>query len=143
MYDDILLPTDGSDSSSAVVDHAAAIAEGRDATVHVLSVVDDRAFLTLAADLRDDVRVELEADARAAATEAQEALTDRSIEATTAVREGDPAEEILSFVEERGIDLVTMGTHGSNYQQNMVGSVSAHVVSKSSVPVLTVRVDED
>ncbi|MFB6302948.1 MAG: universal stress protein [Haloferacaceae archaeon] len=142
MYDDILLPTDGSDSSAAVVDHAAAIASDRDATVHVLYVVDDRAFLTLADDLRDDVREELEAEAATATAAAREALESRGIEVTTTVREGDPAEEILATIAEEGIDLVTMGTHGANYRQNMVGSVSARVVAEASVPVLTVRVDE-
>lgn len=143
MYDDILLPTDGSDSSAAVVDHAAEIASGRDATVHVLYVVDDRSFLTLADDLRDEVRAELEAEADAATTAAQEALAAADVAATTTVREGDPAEEILAVVAERGIDLVTMGTHGANYRQRMVGSVSAQVVAEASVPVLTVRLDED
>jgi nucleotide-binding universal stress UspA family protein len=142
MYDDILLPTDGSDSVVAVVDHAAAVAAGHDATVHVLYVVDDRAFLTLADDLQADVRAELEAEADDATAAAREALAAAGVETTTAVSEGDPAEEILAFVEERGVDLVTMGTHGANYRQNMVGSVSARVVAESSVPVLTVRVDE-
>lgn len=143
MYDDILLPTDGSGSSVAVVDHAAEIAAGRGATVHVLSVIDDRAFITLADDLQEQLRAELESEADAATTAAREALAAKDIETTTTVREGDPADEILAFVEERGIDLVTMGTHGTNYQQNMVGSVSARVVAESDVPVLTVRVDED
>lgn len=143
MYDDILLPTDGSDSSAAVVDHAAAVATGHDATVHVLYVVDDRAFLTLADDLRDEVRTELEAEGDAATIAAREALAAAGVEATTAVREGDPAEEILAAVEERGIDIVTMGTHGANYRQSMVGSVSARVVAESTVPVMTVRLEED
>lgn len=141
MYDDVLLPTDGGESSAAVVEHAAAAATAHDATVHVLSVIDDRAFPTLADDLRDDVRAELEADADAATAEAREALESAGVTTATAVREGDPAEEILAAVTERGIDLVTMGTHGANYRQNMVGSVSARVVAESAVPVLTVRVD--
>jgi nucleotide-binding universal stress UspA family protein len=142
VYDDILLPTDGSDASAAVVEHAAAIASDRDATVHVLYVVDDRAFLTLADDLQDEVRTELEAEADAATTAARETLAARGIDATTTVREGDPAEEILATVAARDVDLVTMGTHGANYQQRMVGSVSAQVVAESSVPVLTVRVED-
>jgi nucleotide-binding universal stress UspA family protein len=143
MYDDILFPTDGSDSSVAVADHAAEIAAGRDATVHVLSIVDDRAFITLADDLQDQLRAELETEAEAATIAAREVLASKDIETTTTVREGDPADEILAFVEEQGIDLVTMGTHGANYRQNMVGSVSARVVAESDVPVLTVRVGED
>ncbi|MFB6156868.1 MAG: universal stress protein [Haloferacaceae archaeon] len=141
MYDDILLPTDGGDSTGAVVDHAAAIAADRDATVHVLYVVDERSFLTLADDLRDQVRAEFEAEGDAAVDAASGSLAARGVATTTAVREGDPAEEILAYADEHGVDLVTMGTHGANYRQNMVGSVSAQVVAESSVPVLTVRID--
>jgi nucleotide-binding universal stress UspA family protein len=36
-----------------------------------------------------------------------------------------------------------MGTHGANYRQNMVGSVSARVVANAPVPVLTVNVNGD
>ncbi|MFB6202338.1 MAG: universal stress protein [Halorhabdus sp.] len=141
MYDDILLPTDGGDSMGAVVDHAAAIAADREATVHVLYVVDERAFPTLADDLQEDVRSEFEAEGDAAVASAQEALAERGIETTAAVRAGDPAAEILAYADEHGVDLVTMGTHGANYRQNMVGSVSATVVAEARSPVLTVRVD--
>jgi nucleotide-binding universal stress UspA family protein len=143
MYDDILLPTDGSDSMTAVIEHAAAVAGDRDATVHVLYVVDDRAFLTLADDLQDEVQAELDAEGNEALTSVEEYLQARDIATTAVKRRGDPADEILSYVEEAGVDLVAMGTHGANYRQNMVGSVSARVVAKSSVPVLTIRVDEE
>jgi len=40
MYDDILIPTDGSDVAETAVDHAIDLAETYDATVHTLYVVD-------------------------------------------------------------------------------------------------------
>jgi nucleotide-binding universal stress UspA family protein len=141
MYDDILLPTDGTESMGDVYVHTLDLARRHDAVVHVLYVIDDRAFLTLAPDLVDDVVDELEregTDATAAATERLD--TDR-VETTAVIRRGDPAEEILAYVEEAGIDVVTMGTHGANYRQNMVGSVSARVVANAPVPVLTVNVN--
>mgnify|MGYP002760924791 CR=1 FL=1 len=45
MYDRILLPTDGSDGTEQALSHAVEIAEGRDATIHALSVVDRRLYL--------------------------------------------------------------------------------------------------
>jgi nucleotide-binding universal stress UspA family protein len=140
MYGDILLPTDGSDAVEPVVEHAAEIATHRDATVHVLYVVDERAFLTLADDLQTEVRAELEAEGEAAVAEARDALAEHGVGTTAAIREGDPADEILAHVAEREIALVTMGTHGANYRQNMVGSVSAQIVAEATVPVLTVRI---
>lgn len=42
MYDDILIPTDGSRGMKRVAKHALKLAESCEATVHVLYVVDER-----------------------------------------------------------------------------------------------------
>jgi len=53
---------------------------------------------------------------------------------------GDPAEEIIKYVDAEGIDLVIMGTHGrKGLDRVLFGSVAAHVVTRSSVPVMTVN----
>ena len=53
---------------------------------------------------------------------------------------GDPAEEILSYAETEGIDLIIMGTHGrKGIERIFFGSVAERVVKKSQVPVLTVN----
>jgi nucleotide-binding universal stress UspA family protein len=143
MYDDILLPTDGTESMAAVYRHTIDLAKRHDATVHVLYVVDDRAFLTLAPDLVDDVVGELEGEGDEATAAALDRLDSGEVEARAVLRRGSPAEEIIAYVEEAGIDIVTMGTHGANYRQNMVGSVSARVVADAPVPVLTVNVNGD
>jgi nucleotide-binding universal stress UspA family protein len=142
MYDDILLPTDGTESMGDVYRHTLDLARRHDATVHVLYVVDDRAFLTLAPDLVDDVVDELEGEG-SEATAAAQAELGGEVETKAVLRRGDPAEEILAYIDEAGIDVVTMGTHGANYRQNMVGSVSARVVANAPVPVLTVNVNGD
>jgi nucleotide-binding universal stress UspA family protein len=140
MYEDILLPTDGSESMDAVVEHTLDIATRRDATVHVLYVVDDRAFLTLQDEVQTDVLDELEAKGEAATTAMADRLTDAGIAVRTELRKGNPADVILDYSEAAGIDLVTMGTHGAEYEQNMLGSVSQKVVTMSKIPVLTVNI---
>jgi nucleotide-binding universal stress UspA family protein len=53
---------------------------------------------------------------------------------------GDPAEEIVKYVDTEGIDLVIMGTHGrKGLDRILFGSVAAHVVMRSSAPVMTVN----
>lgn len=53
---------------------------------------------------------------------------------------GDPAEEIVRYIETEGIDLVVMSTHGrKGLDRVLFGSVTNHVVRTSSVPVLTVN----
>ena len=140
MYSDILVPTDGSESVGQVLDHTVDIAEGRDVTAHVLYVVDDRAFLAMDDEMHDEVLEDLKTEGQAAVTRVREALESDGIEVSTAISQGDPADQIVSYVEDAGVDLVTMGTHAGEYEKNMLGSTSQKVVTKSPVPVLTVDV---
>src|SRR5277367_2833328 len=55
------------------------------------------------------------------------------------IRFGKPAEEILQFAEENGVDLIVMGTHGRTGLAHLIaGSVTERVVRSSPRPVLTV-----
>ena len=143
MYENVLLPTDGSEAMEAVREHTIEVAGRRDATVHVLYVVDDRAFLTLRDDMLDEVVSELEATGDRAIDAATERLEAAGVTTATAMRQGNPADEIRDYVAANDVDLVTMGTHGREYEQNMLGSVSQRVVSACEVPVLTVRIDDN
>ncbi|WP_226005179.1 universal stress protein [Natrinema salinisoli] len=137
MYETILFPTDGSDHAATVADHAIDIAATRDATLHVLSVVDDRAFLVL-----DDERIErVRDDLRTSAHEAATRAADHGIETTTAVDTGNPVECILDSAATVDADLIVMGTSGDEYERNVVGSVSQRVVRDAPVPVTTVGPD--
>jgi nucleotide-binding universal stress UspA family protein len=141
MYDSILLPTDGSGHMDRAVEHAIDVAVTRDATLHVFSVVDDRAFLVLDDDRVDEVRTELEEKALEAVTEAVGIAEEHGVEVMSDVNAGNPAECIVDYAECNGIDLIVMGTSGDDYEQNVVGSVSKRVVEMSSTPVLTVAPD--
>lgn len=139
MYDDILLPTDG-DSMASVYEHALDIAERRDATVHLLYVVDDRSFLTLDERMRDDVLAELHEDGETTLAEAAALFEERGVAVETATRRGDPVDEILGQAEALGADLLVMGSRRRNYRETMLGSVSQKVIAGADVPVLTVNV---
>jgi nucleotide-binding universal stress UspA family protein len=139
MFERILLPTDGADSMDAVVRTAADIADRRDAEVHILYVIDDRAFLTLQEEMKDEVLGELTGEGEAATDRAAARLREAGIDVTTEIRQGDPADEILSCVEAADTDLVVMGTRRGDYSNSMMGSVSQKVVARAPVPVLTVN----
>ncbi|MHC3439011.1 universal stress protein [Natrialbaceae archaeon A-gly3] len=141
MYETILFPTDGSDHSSRVAEHAIDVAKTRDATLHVFSVVDDRAFLVLDDDRVEDVRADLEANALEAIDDAVTAAEEAGVETETDVDVGNPAECIVDYVDREAVDLVVMGTSGDDYERNVVGSVSQRVVQTSPAPVLTVGLD--
>ncbi|WP_276299326.1 universal stress protein [Halorussus lipolyticus] len=141
MYETVLLPTDGSEAMETVVEHARDVAERRNADVHVLYVVDDRAFLTLDDERVPEVTDELHEEGERATDETAAQFED--VDVTTEIRQGNPADEILSAADDRDADLVVMGTHGADPTRNMLGSVSQKVVTLSSVPVLTVNIAEN
>jgi nucleotide-binding universal stress UspA family protein len=142
MYDDILVPTDGSESIATVLEHTRDIATRRDATVHVLYVIDDQAFLTLDDEMKDEVLAEMQAEGQRALDAVVSETEADGLATVTSIQRGRPAEEIVDYAEREAIDMITMGTQGDEYTENILGSTSKKVVSQSPVPVLTVDVSD-
>jgi nucleotide-binding universal stress UspA family protein len=137
VYDEILLPTDGSDAAEAAVEHAIRLARTYDARVHVLYVVEPPpaaeydATSVLDALRREGDRV---TDQTADRLERSELAT------VTAVRTGAAHRVILDYAAESGIDLVVMGTHGRRgLGRVLLGSVAEKVVRRAPCPVTVVR----
>lgn len=143
MYENILIPTDGSDSAERAVDHALPIAERTDATIHTLYVVDHR--ITMAADenVQTDIRDSLESEGTMALDAVAERARDRGLDTVAERRTGTPWKEILDYVDTHGIDLIVIGSHGKSPREKMntLGSVSERVVDNASVPTLVVRAE--
>jgi nucleotide-binding universal stress UspA family protein len=54
--------------------------------------------------------------------------------------EGDPAEEIVRYASEAGMDLIVMGTHGrSGLERLLMGSVAEKVMRDAACSVLVVK----
>jgi nucleotide-binding universal stress UspA family protein len=145
MYQHILLPTDGSEGLAAAAEHAGRVAERFDATVHVLSVADSRnRFESPSSGLSPEVWEEAEQERAETAVEDAVAALPEDVPVETHIAEGVPKTEILDAIDEFGIDLVVMGTHGrTGIDHYLIGSVAEKVVRKSPVPVMTARLDED
>lgn len=138
MYENVLVPTDGSDGTRQAVVHGATIAERFDATLHALSIVPEGPYGNLEGEAG---REAAERDAELAVEQVEDEARRKGIETTTAVRRGVPDEEILEYADEREIDMIVMGTHGrTGLDRVLVGSVTETVVRKAEVPVVTVRV---
>ncbi|ELZ85694.1 universal stress protein [Haloferax elongans ATCC BAA-1513] len=142
MYEDILVPTDGSPGTMKAVDHALELA-GPESTVHVLSVVDQRVYLAAGGDQQDAVIQSLRDDAIEAVETCAEAC-EGECETKTGVREGVPHRVILEYADEHDIDVVVMGTHGRTGRDKLtaLGSVTERVVENAHRPVLVVHIDE-
>lgn len=143
MYDDILIPTDGGDRFDRVIEQGLDLAAVSGATIHALSVVDDRAFLTLESDLESEVAQELEAEATEAIDAVSDAADTVDVSVESAIRTGDPAEEIRSYAAAEEIDCIVMGARSDNGRERALpGSVSQEVVAHSTTPVLTIPLIE-
>lgn len=142
MYENILLPFDGSDGAADVLRHAGEIARWADATVRVLFVADtsrdsvttvDGRVIDALAQRGDDV-----------VADAASALSELGVDHETDVVQGNPASTIAEYAGRYGHDLIVMPTHGrEGVSRYLVGSVTEKVVRLSSVPVLTARMRPD
>lgn len=144
MYDDILMPTDGSEGTVQALAHAREIAGERDATLHVVHVVDRRVYLAADKEEQDEVLAGLRDDGEAAIATVTDRLDGEGIDVVTELREGVPHRELLAYADEYDVDLITIGTHGRDSRDRIVnmGSVTEKVVDESERPVLVVHIDE-
>jgi nucleotide-binding universal stress UspA family protein len=138
MFDDVLFPTDGSDGAKAAFNHVLDLADGHDATVHVLNVADTTQDSVVR--MQGDVVDVLEREGNEFVEEAAERARARGLETVTEVRQGTPADTILGYARTRDVDLVTMPVHGQGgIERFLVGSTTDRVVRGSEIPVLTIR----
>ncbi|QSG06761.1 universal stress protein [Halapricum desulfuricans] len=136
MFETVVLATDGSESAARAVTLAFDFAERFDATIHALYVVDETEVETSP----ERVRADLQAALQERGEEALSEIESRETDVTTAVRRGDPADEICTYAEEIDADLVVTGTRGRHGEHAfLLGSVAEAVVRRSPVPVLTAR----
>lgn len=144
MYDDVLVPTDGSAAALEAVEHALPIAECFDATVHALHVIEATLVGHSAPALdRDSVREALQDEGERAVAAVEERATDRGVPSTGGVVEGVPETAILEYADDHGIDMIAMGTHGRDGLDGyLVGSVTERVIRRTDVPVVVVREEE-
>ncbi len=141
MYDDILVPTDGSDTITETLAHGLPIAADNDATVHALYVVDSRITAAASGESRRELEQSLEAEGVDAVDAVADHAAEVGAETATAVRKGTPSKAILEYADEQAIDLIVIGTRGKSPREKMVslGSVSERVVDNAAVPVFVVR----
>lgn len=144
MYQRILVPTDGSEVSAAVVDEAVELAGTHDADVHALYVVNTGAIPTTDVETRESLLENIQNRGEEAVAAVAEAGEEAGVDVTTTVASGVPYERILSYAEEADADLIVMGTHGrTGLRHTLLGSVAERVIQNTTVPVLVVRnVDE-
>ncbi|WP_273838594.1 universal stress protein [Halococcus sp. PRR34] len=139
-YQNVLVPTDGSDCAREALETGVDVATAETAGLHLLSVVD---VTSLGVDVRIQMKVKfLEENATEIVEDATEFAMDASVDPVSGsvVLGTSIHDEILSYVDEHDVDLVVLGTHGrTGFDRYMLGSVTEKLVRTSPIPVLTVR----
>jgi len=141
MYDDILVPTDGSEAVDRALEHAIRLASDHDARVHALYVVDRRIVTANSGDLRDELVADLEAQGEEAVSAVLERAAEADLDAERVIRRGTPDTEIVAYAEEAGIDVIVMSPEGKSPRERLrsLGSVSDRVADDASVPVFLIK----
>ncbi|MDB2237653.1 universal stress protein [Halorubrum ezzemoulense] len=141
MYDEILVPTDGSEAVDRALEHAVRLATDHDATLHALYVVDRRIAAANSGDLHDEVVEDLESQGEAAVAAVADAAAEAGLNAETHVAHGTPDTEIVGYADEAGIDVIVMSPEGKSPRERIrsLGSVSDRVADDASVPVFLIK----
>lgn len=136
MFDGVVIAVDGSDEAKRAARRGIELAQGFDATVDVLSVIEQKTLrLTETADEKRQLRERGEA-ALAEITELASAL---GHPVSTKLTEGKPAVEISEFANQRDADLIVVGRQGlSGIGRRLLGGVTEQVLHRSDLPVLVV-----
>ena len=155
MYSHILVPLDGSQAAEEVLPHVQALVEKFGARVTLLRATTSPATLIASTSagleptagplvdptpILDEERAAIGEYLRAIAARSQS----QGMQAALAEPEGPPADAILRFATEEGVDLIAMTTHArSGLERLVLGSVSDRVARHSMCPVLLVRPSEE
>jgi nucleotide-binding universal stress UspA family protein len=136
---EIMVAVDGSDGSRAAVDEAVELAGALGAHITFASV--RKAPSSVLGTPYYECRLARDLGiARAVVNAGVERARRAGIEADGRVLEGSAVDEILSFADNSGADLIVMGSRGHGALAGaLLGSVSDAVVQHSNVPVLVAK----
>lgn len=140
----ILTPVDFSSTSTKAIGYAASLAQLNKGELFLLYVRQKKSFLNFpytTSDLRE-ITKESENYKKLIESTAKEIRNKYSIPVKVIIGLGGRISEIIKIAEKKQVGLIVMGTNGSDSVSSLFsGSNSHRVVSKSQIPVLTIRND--
>lgn len=140
----ILVAADGSSHSQEVIDLLGRLKLPEHAQVEVISVLEHPVVFAGSHGIRDRVTAITEEQQRKVAEqlveETKQRLANCSVEVTAAIRDGNPAEEILKRAEAISADLIVAGSRGlSALDRFLLGSTTERLLKYAHCDVLVSR----
>ncbi len=136
MYDTILVTLDSTPTDRAIIEHIKKLAKVLNSRVVLLHVADGWAARAYGPDA---VSPEIKEDTEYLKN-VREEFEGAGVKAEAELAYGDPATEIVKWVEQRGCDLVAMSTHGHRFLADLfLGTTANRVQHSIRVPVLLLK----
>jgi nucleotide-binding universal stress UspA family protein len=136
MYDKILVTLDGTPTDRAIIEHVKNLAILAHSRLVLLHVADGWAARTYGSDA---VSPEITEDT-AYLEKVKAEFCRQGIPTEAELAYGDPVNEIINWVKQKGCDLVAMSTHGHRFLADLfLGTTATRVQHAVSVPVLLLR----
>lgn len=140
MYATILVTLDGTPTDRAIIEHVKELARLAHSRLVLLHVADGWAARMYGPDAVSPEIAEDKAYLETVRAEFQSA----GISAQAELAFGEPAEEIIKWVRQKGCDLVAMSTHGHRLLSDVFrGTTASRVQHSISVPVLLLRAKKE
>src|ERR1700726_3626193 len=136
MYQTILVTLDGTATDRAIIEHIKQLATMARSRLVLLHVADGWAARTYGPDAVSPEIAEDTAYLEKIRSEFQAA----GIPAEAELAYGEPVDEIIKWVRQKGCDLVAMSTHGHRFLADIfLGNTASRVQHNISIPVLLLR----
>ena len=140
MFKKILVATDGSEHGFKAAGIALELGKISGGAVTAIYVADTNRTAHLPDDmLLLSIRELLIKEGKEAIAQVEVMAEEMGVPYEGAVVEGNPGSEIMRFAEEKGMEIIVMGTVGrTGLDKFLLGSVAEKVVRGSRIPVLTI-----
>jgi nucleotide-binding universal stress UspA family protein len=138
----IVVGTDGSGGAETAVQKVIDIMRGSGATVHVVCAYPGRSTLERIGLTAKTDPVDMRGVAADVVARDERRFTEAGLTVEKHVREGDPADTLISVAEESGAELIAVGARGrSGLRRFTLGSVSSKLSHSAPTSLLIVRED--
>ena len=140
----ILVPVDGSQTSSLALSYASNLAKRYSAEVRIVYVTPSPVFIFFQDTFEELTIVDIEERLERSGQDLLDRFSGEAeahgIKATTTLLRGHPGRQIVQYAKAQGFDLIVMASSGlSAVSRFLLGSVSSYVVNHAECPVIIVK----
>lgn len=131
MFDNIMVPTDGSEYAQRAEDMALAMAKELDSKVVAVHIIDDKLIYPFEV---------LEDEGKTILNNVQKKGQETGVEVHEILIVGSPLHDMKKIAQKAGADLVVISPHGkSGLEKLLMGSVAENTIKTIDLPILLVK----